>query len=123
VSVRPERDAKRSGEPKVGELEVAVLVDEQVLGLEIAVEDPVGVAVVEALDELQRESLQSSVPVGRSAGRNGADRAQLAGRRDGQLGSFARLKRTLTSAGPRPSSEPIVSMYFFRSMSRNSKTR
>jgi hypothetical protein len=61
VGVRPERDAKRPGEPKVGELEVAVLVDEQVLGLEIAVEDPVGVTVVEALDELQRESLQSSV--------------------------------------------------------------
>jgi hypothetical protein len=83
----------------------------------------VGVAVVEALDELQRESLQSSVRVGRSVGRDEADRDQLAGRRDGQLGSFARPKRTLTSAGPRPSSEPIVSMYFFRSMSRNSKTR
>jgi hypothetical protein len=57
VRVRPEWDTKGSGETKVGELEVTVLVDEQVLRLEISMEDPVGVAVVQSLDQLQREAL------------------------------------------------------------------
>ena len=30
---------------------------------------------------------------------------------------------TLTMGGPKPSLSPIVSMYFFKSESRNSKTR
>ncbi|KAK6935645.1 hypothetical protein RJ641_032675 [Dillenia turbinata] len=41
-----------SAEPKVGNLEVAILVDEEVLGLEVAVEDAAGVAVGDSGDEL-----------------------------------------------------------------------
>lgn len=52
VRIRPERDAERAGETKVGKLQVAVLVDEQVLRLQVSVENPVRVAVVEPLDEL-----------------------------------------------------------------------
>lgn len=54
VSVGAKRDSKRAGESKVGELEVTLLVDEEVLGLEVAVEDAVSVEVVHSLDELVR---------------------------------------------------------------------
>lgn len=52
VRIRPERDAECAGETKVGKLQVAVLIDEQVLGLQVTVENPVRVAVIEPLDEL-----------------------------------------------------------------------
>jgi hypothetical protein len=59
VSVGPEGDTERSSKTKIGELEVSIPVDEQILGLEISVEDSVGVAVVETLDELKGEPLHS----------------------------------------------------------------
>lgn len=52
MSVGPERDSERACESKVGELEVPLLVDEEVLRLEVAVEDAVRVEVVDAFDEL-----------------------------------------------------------------------
>ena len=55
VGVSAERDAEGAGETEVGELEVAFLVDEEVLGFEIAVEDAVGVAVAGTLEELGAE--------------------------------------------------------------------
>jgi len=58
VGVCPERNTKRARKAKVAQLEVAFLVDEEVLGLEIAVKDAVGVAVVQALDELVAELLR-----------------------------------------------------------------
>ena len=58
MRVCPEGNTERSGETEVCELEVSVLVDEQVLGLEISVEDPVSVAVVQSLDELKSEALR-----------------------------------------------------------------
>ena len=57
VGVCAERNTKRAGEAKISELEVEVLVDEQVLGLEIAVQDAVGVAVPHALAQLHHELL------------------------------------------------------------------
>jgi hypothetical protein len=57
VGVCAERDTKSAGEPEVGELEVVVLVDEEVLGLEVAVEDAVSVAVAHALTQLHHELL------------------------------------------------------------------
>lgn len=57
MGVRPQRDAKGAGETKIGKLEVALLVNEEVLGLEVAVEHSVRVAVVQALDELVAELL------------------------------------------------------------------
>ena len=39
MRVRSHRDAESAGEAKVGKLKVVVLVDQQVLRLEVAVED------------------------------------------------------------------------------------
>lgn len=58
MRVCPQGDAKGSGETKVSKLEVSVLVDEQVLGLEVAVEDAVGVAEVKTLNKLECEALE-----------------------------------------------------------------
>jgi hypothetical protein len=57
VSVSAERDTKGASQTKIGQLQVALLVDEQVLRLEIAVQNAVGVAVTGALEELKRELL------------------------------------------------------------------
>ena len=50
-----DRDAEGSGETEIGELELAFVVDEEILRLEIAVEDSVRVAEVDALEELVHE--------------------------------------------------------------------
>lgn len=50
-------DAKGAGEAKVGELELAARVDEQVLGLEVAVQDAVVVAEGDAAHQLVHEGL------------------------------------------------------------------
>ena len=57
VGVCAERDAKGSGQAKIGELEVALLVNEQVLRLQVAVQDAVGVAVADAGAQLVHELL------------------------------------------------------------------
>lgn len=57
VRVRPERHAERPGKPEVGDLQVPLLVDQQVLRLEVSVQHPVRVAVVDALHELHHELL------------------------------------------------------------------
>jgi hypothetical protein len=49
--------AEGAGESEVGNLEGARLVDEKILGLEVAVDDPARVAVVEAIAELVEEEL------------------------------------------------------------------
>ena len=46
--VAPHRDAERPRQPEVGQLQLAALVDEQVLGLQVAVQDVAAVAVREA---------------------------------------------------------------------------
>jgi hypothetical protein len=57
VSVSAERNTKGASQTKIGQLQVALLVDEQVLRLEIAVQDAVRVAVTGALEELERKFL------------------------------------------------------------------
>lgn len=52
VRVSPQGDSESPSESEVGELEVTLLVDEEVLGLKIAVKNAVGVEVVNSLDEL-----------------------------------------------------------------------
>lgn len=52
MGVGAQGHAEGAGETKVGEFEVAVAVDEEVLGFEVAVEDAVGVAIADALQEL-----------------------------------------------------------------------
>ena len=56
MSIRSHRKAEGSGETKVSELEVVVL-DQQILGLEVAVQNTTGVAVDQALIQLVREFL------------------------------------------------------------------
>lgn len=53
--------AKGAGETEIGQLEVAVLVDQQVLGLQIAMENTVGVTVLDALAELHHELANNTV--------------------------------------------------------------
>jgi hypothetical protein len=60
VGVSAQRDAERAGETKVGQLEVAFLVDEQVLGLEVAMENAVAVAIADACTQLAHELLDHS---------------------------------------------------------------
>ena len=55
VGVCAQRNTKGAGKTEIGELEVALLVDEEVLGLEIAVQDAVGVAVLDAIAKLEHE--------------------------------------------------------------------
>ena len=57
MGVGAEGDAEGAGEAEVGEFEVAGGVDEEVLGLQVAVQDAVGVAVVDSGEELGGEFL------------------------------------------------------------------
>lgn len=57
VGVGAERDTKGSGQTKIGELEVALLVNEQVLRLQVAVKNAVGVAVANTGAQLVHELL------------------------------------------------------------------
>lgn len=65
MGVCAERDSKGARQSEIGELEHAVLVDQQVLRLEVAVDDAVRVAVGQALEQLVRVRLHE-------AGREGA---------------------------------------------------
>lgn len=57
VSVGTQGDTEGSGKTKIGQLEVTLLVDEQVLRLQITVQDSVGVAVANSLAKLGHEFL------------------------------------------------------------------
>jgi hypothetical protein len=61
VGICPQRHAKRAGKTKVGQLEIAVFVDEQVLGLQVAVQHAMRVAVPHALAQLDHELLDHGV--------------------------------------------------------------
>lgn len=54
MRVGTEGDTKSARKSKIGQLEVSFLVDEEVLGLEVAVKDAVRVEVVNSSDELVR---------------------------------------------------------------------
>ena len=55
MGVGPQGDTKRAGQAKVGKLQVALLVNEQVLRLQVAMQDAVAVAVSDAGAELLHE--------------------------------------------------------------------
>ena len=57
VCVGTERDAEGAGQTEIGQLQVAFLVDEQILRFEVTVQDAVGMAVAGTLEELEREFL------------------------------------------------------------------
>lgn len=57
VGVSAERNTKGASQTKIGQLQVALLVDEQVLRLQVTVQDAVGMAVARALEELESELL------------------------------------------------------------------
>lgn len=57
MGICAERDAEGASETEVADFEVAVFVDEEILRLEVAVEDSVGVAVSDSGEELVCELL------------------------------------------------------------------
>ncbi len=57
MGIGVQRDGEGAGEAEVSDLEGSVVVDEDVGGLEITVEDAVGVAEGEALEELEHVGL------------------------------------------------------------------
>ena len=57
VGVGAQGDAEGAGEAEVGEFQVARAIDEEVLRFQVAVEDPVGMAVADAEEELVGEFL------------------------------------------------------------------
>jgi hypothetical protein len=61
VGVCAERNTKSAGQTEISELEVAVLVDQQVLGLQVAMQDTVGMAVAHALAQVHHELLHHHV--------------------------------------------------------------
>ena len=58
MGVRTHWDAKGTGKAKVGELDVAVRVNQQVLRLQVAVQHTVRVAELDALEELPHIALE-----------------------------------------------------------------
>ena len=63
VRIGAQRNTKGTRQTKVGELQVALLVNEQVLRLEVAVQNAVGMAEADATDELGCEFLHQLVHV------------------------------------------------------------
>lgn len=57
VSERLDGETEGASESKISDFEGACLVNEKVLGLEVPVDDPAGVAVVESVAELEEEEL------------------------------------------------------------------
>lgn len=101
-------------------LEIARPVNQQILGLEITVQDSMGVAVIQALDQLVVEFLHRSA--GAPTPPSSSSALLGAGRRSGTK----RLAMTIDASNPRCGKSlglSIVSMYFFKSMSRNSNTK
>lgn len=98
MCVGPKRNAKGSSETEICELEVTVLVDEEVLGFEISMEDSMSVTVVESLDELEGETLfevgtkKTRMSFRRTEGRVGGKRsARKQRRREGKEGERRRM--------------------------------
>lgn len=59
VCVCADRHPKGSRQTKVGELDLALGVDEEVLGLQVSMKNSVGVAEGQALQELEKVTLQT----------------------------------------------------------------
>lgn len=61
VGVSAQGDTECSGQTKIGKLEVALTVNEQILRLQITVQDAVTVAVPNTLNQLRHELLHHSI--------------------------------------------------------------
>jgi hypothetical protein len=57
VSISPHWNAESSSQPKVRKLEIIILINQEILGLQVAMKDSVGMAVQQALVELMAEFL------------------------------------------------------------------
>lgn len=67
MSVGAEWDTKRSRKSEIRKLQVALTIDQKVLGLEIAMQDAVAMAVAHALDQLRHEFLDHGISQTESA--------------------------------------------------------
>lgn len=61
VGIGSKRDSKSTSKTEISQLEVAIAVDEQILGLKIAMQDPMTVAVSHALAQLAHKLLDHRV--------------------------------------------------------------
>ena len=76
MCVRSHWNAEGACKAEVGELQVVVLADQQVLWLEVTVEDAMGMAVEEARRELVCEFLWGSLVSPRAHGKNPANKTK-----------------------------------------------
>ena len=76
MCVGSHRNAKRASKAEVGELQVVVLADQQVLRLEVTVEDAMGMAVEEARGELMCEFLRGCLVSPRARGKDFGNKAK-----------------------------------------------
>lgn len=58
VGVGAQGNPEGSSQPKVGQLDGSKLIDEQILGLQVPVDDPMRVAEIHSLQELEEVALQ-----------------------------------------------------------------
>ena len=76
MCVGSHRNAEGARKAEVGELQVVVLTDQQVLRLEVTVEDAMGVAVEEARGELMCEFLCGCLVSPHARGKNPRNKAK-----------------------------------------------
>ena len=76
MCVGSHRNAEGACKAEVGELQVVVLTDQQVLRLEVTVEDAMGMAVEEARGELMCEFLWGRLVSPRARGKNPANKVK-----------------------------------------------
>ena len=76
MCVRSHRNAEGAGQAEVGELQVVVLADQQVLRLEVTVQDAMRMTVQEARGELMCEFLCGRLVSPRARGKNPGNKAK-----------------------------------------------
>lgn len=98
-------DAKRAGKTKVSKLDCSLAINKKVLRLQVAMQDAMGVAERDALQQLPHVTLKRNTINTENIAFSIESRAFT---KSGAIGFFA---------------SSMVSMYLLRSWSRNSKTR
>lgn len=99
MSVRSQGDTKGASQPEIGQLEITVLVDQQVLRLEVTMQDTVSVEVVDSFHELVRLFITAASLCQRE-GASGGERvtcSRISGREDELLTWSAFVESNLVS--------------------------
>lgn len=121
MGVGAQRHPEGSSQSKVSQLDGPQLIDEQILGLQVSMDDPMRVAEAHPLQQLEEVTLEQWARE-RSWQSGGGVGADLLVKQRPPCWSARPSPGTLTRC--RGSSEAgVESMYFFRSWLRNSNTR